>query len=379
MTGDGMPASRTIPFFNYPALFASQEQQLLQVLTDVMRRGAYILQKDLAEFEANLRRYLDVKYAYGVADGTNALQLGLLAMGIGPGDEVIVPAHTYIASAAAIHFVGAKPILVECGRDHLIDPDSTERAITPRTKAIMPVQLNGRTAAMDRIAALARKHGVQIIEDAAQALGSRFRGQCAGTFGQAGTFSFYPAKVLGCFGDGGAIVTNDDRIGERLALLRDHGRNADGEVVAWGTNSRLDNIQAAVLDFKLKTFERDLERRRAIARIYDAGLRDVAQLLLPPAPGSDADHHDIFQNYEIEADSRDLLKAHLQEAGVRTIVQFGGKAVHQYRGLGFEHVRLPVTERLYTRALLLPMNTTLSDDDASYIVEQIRGFYARQP
>jgi dTDP-4-amino-4,6-dideoxygalactose transaminase len=373
-----MPALRTIPFFNYPALFASQEQELLRVLTDVMRRGAYILQRDLLEFEASLRRYLDVKYAYGVADGTNALQLGLIAMGIGRGDEVIVPAHTYIASAAAIHFVGATPILVECGRDHLIDPDSAERAITPRTKAIMPVQLNGRTSAMDRIVAIAQAHGLQIIEDAAQALGSRFCGQCAGTFGQAGTFSFYPAKVLGCFGDGGAIVTNDDRIGERLALLRDHGRNADGEVVAWGTNSRLDNIQAAVLDFKLKTFERDLERRRAIARIYDEGLRDVAQLSLPPAPDSESNHHDIFQNYEIEADSRDLLKAHLQDAGVRTIVQFGGKAVHQYRGLGFEHVKLPVTERLYTRALLLPMNTTLSDDDGSYIVEQIRIFYANR-
>jgi dTDP-4-amino-4,6-dideoxygalactose transaminase len=368
---------RQIPFFNYPALFATQESELLRILTDVMRRGAYILQKDLAEFEANLRRYLNVKYAYGVADGTNALQLGLIAMGIGPGDEVVVPAHTYIASAAAIHFVGAKPVLVECGRDHLIDADAAERAITSRTKAIMPVQLNGRTAAMDRVMSVARKHGVQVIEDAAQALGSRFRGQAAGTFGSAGTFSFYPAKVLGCFGDGGAVVTNDDKIGPTLALLRDHGRNADGEVVAWGTNSRLDNIQAAILDFKLRTFDKDLERRRAIARLYDQGLRDVPEVLPPPAPDGDRDHHDIFQNYEIEADSRDQLKVHLQEAGVRTIVQFGGKAVHQYRGLGFDGVSLPITERLYTRALLLPMNTTLSDDDVSYVVDQIRAFYGR--
>jgi dTDP-4-amino-4,6-dideoxygalactose transaminase len=349
----------------------------MKVLRDVMSRGAYILQKDLVEFEASLRRYLNVKHAYGVADGTNALQIGLLAMDIGPGDEVIVPAHTYIASAAAIHFVGATPVLVECGKDHLIDAESAERAITNRTKAIMPVQLNGRTADMDRVDAVARKHGLRIIEDAAQALGSQFRGRFAGTFGSAGTFSFYPAKVLGCFGDGGAIVTNDDQIGRRLALLRDHGRNADGEVVAWGTNSRLDNIQAAVLDFKLKTFDRDLERRRAIARLYDEGLRDVPELVLPPAPGSDPAHHDVFQNYEIEADARDALKAHLQDSGVRTIVQFGGKAVHQFGGLGFEGVKLPITERLYTRALLLPMNTTLSDEDVSYIVDQIRGFYGR--
>jgi dTDP-4-amino-4,6-dideoxygalactose transaminase len=148
-------------------------------------------------------------------------------------------------------------------------------------------------------------------------------------------------------------------------------------VVAWGTNSRLDNIQAAVLDFKLRTFDQDLERRRQVARLYDEGLRDLAELLLPPAPGGDAEHHDVFQNYEIEADSRDRLKTHLQDAGVRTIVQFGGKAVHQYRGLGFEGLKLPITERLYTRALLLPMNTTLSDEDVAYIVDQIRAFYGR--
>jgi dTDP-4-amino-4,6-dideoxygalactose transaminase len=347
----------------------------MAVLRDVMARGAYILQKDLAEFEANLKAYLDVGFAYGVADGTNALQIGLLAMGIGRGDEVVVPAHTYIASAAAIHFVGAVPVLVECGRDHMIDCDDIERAITPRTKALMPVQLNGRTASMDRVQKIASKHGLQVIEDAAQALGSKFRGRAAGTFGAAGTFSFYPAKVLGCFGDGGAIVTNDPVVAERLSLLRDHGRNADGEVVAWGTNSRLDNVQAAVLNFKLKTFDRDLERRRTVARLYDEGLRDVAELQLPPAPDSDADHHDVFQNYEIEADARDRLKQHLQDKGVRTIVQFGGKAVHQYQALGFTGVSLPKTERFYTRALLLPMNTTLSDDDVSYVVDQVRAFY----
>jgi dTDP-4-amino-4,6-dideoxygalactose transaminase len=368
---------RQIPFFNYQALFASQESELMAVLRDVMARGAYILQKDLADFEERLKQYLGVRYAYGVADGTNALKIGLLALGVGPGDEVIVPSHTYIASAAAVHFVGAKPVLVECGRDHLIDPDSAERAISSRTKAIMAVQLNGRTADMQRIEAIARKHGVQVVEDAAQALGSRYRGKYAGTFGAFGTFSFYPAKVLGCFGDGGAIVTNDELIAERISLLRDHGRNAEGEVVAWGTNCRLDNIQAAVLSLKLKSFDRDLERRRELARLYDEGLRDVPELLLPPPPESDSEHHDVFQNYEIEAESRDRLKEHLQDAGIRTIVQFGGKAVHQHRNLGFEDVRLPVTEKLYRRALLLPMNTTLSDDDVSYIVDQIRRFYGR--
>ncbi len=253
-----MLTRRQIPFFNYPALFAGQEQELMAMLRDVLGRGAYILQRDLVEFESALRTYLGVKHALGVADGTNALNLALLANGVGPGDEVIVPAHTYIASAASIHFAGATPVLCECGPDHMIDVSSAECAITERTKAIMPVQLNGRTADMDALMRLATSRNLAVVEDAAQALGSRFRGRFAGTFGAAGTFSFYPAKVLGCFGDGGAVVTNDDAIAQRLALLRDHGRNSEGEVVAWGTNSRLDNVQAAVLGFKLKSFDRDL-------------------------------------------------------------------------------------------------------------------------
>ncbi len=370
-------AARQVPFFNYRALFESQEAEITAAVTDVMRRGAYILQNDLADFEASLRRYLGVKYAFGVADGTNALIIALRAAGIGPGDEVIVPSHTYVASAASIHFAGATPVLVECRDDHMIDPDSIRQAITRRTKAIMPVQLNGRTADMDAILAIAAEHGLEVIEDAAQALGSKFKGRFAGTFGAAGTFSFYPAKLLGCFGDGGGVVTNDDRMGAQLALLRDHGRDAAGEVIAWGTNSRLDNLQAAILNIKFKTFDEDLARRRTLARLYDEGLRDVAELHLPPAPEADAAHFDVYQNYEIEAESRDALKAHLEMQGVRTIIQFGAKAVHQYEGLGLTHYRLPRTELLYRRALLLPMNTSLSDDDVHHVVDCIRSFYGR--
>lgn len=372
-----MPSARQVPFFNYQALFASQEQELTAAVVDVMRRGAYILQKDLTEFEATLRKFLGVKYAYGVADGTNALILALQANDIGPGDAVIVPSHTYVASAASIHLVGATPVLVECLDDHMIDPAGVAKAIDSRTKAIMPVQLNGRTAAMDPILELAQKHNLRIIEDAAQGLGSRYRGRYAGTFGHAGTFSFYPAKLLGCFGDGGGVVTNDDRVGERLALLRDHGRNGDGEVVGWGTNSRLDNLQAAVLNVKFKTFTADLERRRQLASRYDAGLKDVPELHLPPAPGADPDHYDVYQNYEIEADRRDELKKFLEGEGVRTIVQFGGKAVHQYEGLGLTHYKLPRTELLYQRALLLPMNTALADADVDWVISAVRRFYGR--
>lgn len=370
-----MPEGRSVPFFNYQALFTAQEPEIMAVVRDVLSRGAYILQSDLVEFEANLAAYLNVRHAFGVADGTNALKLALLAIDCGPGDEVIVPAHTYIASAAAVHFVGATPVLCECGPDHMIDVESARRLVSKRTKALMPVQLNGRTANMEAVLLLAREQGLQVVEDAAQALGSRFDGQAAGTFGAAGTFSFYPAKVLGCFGDGGAVVTNDDAIAERISLLRDHGRNRDGEVVAWGTNCRLDNLQAAVLNLKLASFDAALERRREIARRYDEGLRDLAQLRVPPPPNANPRHHDIFQNYEIEAEQRDQLKKYLEGCGVRTIVQFGGKAVHQFAGLGFAGVQLPRTEEMYRRLLLLPMNTTLCDDDVSYVVESVRAFY----
>lgn len=372
-----MAQPRQVPFFNYRAVFLSQEAEITAAVLNVMRRGAFILQQDLADFEESLRNYLGVKYAFGVADGTNALVLGLRAIGIGPGDEVIVPAHTYVASAASIHMVGATAVLVECSEDHLIDPDSTRRAVTKHTRAIMPVQLNGRTANMSAIMDIAIEHGLPVIEDAAQALGSRFGGRFAGTFGKAGTFSFYPAKLLGCFGDGGGIVSNDDEIGKQLGLLRDHGRNHEGEVVAWGTNSRLDNLQAAILNVKLKTFAPDLEKRRALAAQYDEGLNDLPELLLPPPPRADQEHFDVYQNYEIEAERRDELKLHLEQNGVRTIVQFGGKAVHQYEGLGLTHYRLPRTELLYRRALMLPMNTSLTVDDVAYVIECIRKFYGR--
>jgi len=347
----------------------------MDTLYDVMGKGAYILQKDLEQFEDNIKKFLDVKHAFGVSDGTNALILALRAADIGLGDEVIMPSHTYIATAASIHFVGATPVLVECGPDHMIDPIDVEQAITDKTQAIMPVQLNGRTCDMDTLQSIADHHDLIIIEDAAQALGSRFNGKCAGTFGLAGTFSFYPAKLLGCFGDGGAVVTNDDRIANKLGLLRDHGRNKEGEVVAWGTNSRLDNIQAAILNLKFKTFEKDIIRRREIASMYHETLTDIDDLTLPPAPDEDEKHFDVYQNYELESGHRDKLKDYLAEKGIRTIVQWGGKAVHQFKGLGFEDIKLPITEKMTSRFLMLPMNTTLSDEDVEYICDCIIAFY----
>jgi len=367
-------AQTTIPFFNYRGAFSAREEEFIDIIRDVLRRGAFIQQRDLAEFEDALARYLGVSHALGVGNATDGLIFCFRAAGIGAGDEVIFPSHTMVASPAAVAHVGGIPVAVDCGPDHLIDPDAIEAAITERTKAIMPVQLNGRTADMDRIESIASRYGLLIIEDAAQALGSKFKGRYAGTFGVAAAFSFYPAKILGCFGDGGAVVTNDAEVARKISLLRDHGRNEQGEVETWGFNSRLDNLQAAILHAQFRDYDEIIDRRRSIARLYDSLLSDLAEVVLPPGPDQGGDHFDVFQNYEIEADRRDELRSYLSDKGIGTIMQWGGTPVHQFKGLGFT-VSLPKTERFFERCLMLPMNMMVTDDEVRYIAATIRGFY----
>lgn len=369
--------TRSVPFFVYPHVFASQRDEFTRIFEEVGSRGAFILQRDLTDFENNLAGFTGAGYALGVGNATDGLHFAVRAAGLGSGDEVILSSHTMIATAAAVHFAGATPVPVECGADHLIDPRAVEAAVTSRTRAIMPTQLNGRTCNMDALQATADKHGLIIIEDAAQGLGSRYKGRCAGTFGLASAISFYPAKVLGCFGDGGAVLTNDPTIHERVYQMRDHGRSTTGEILSWGLNSRLDNLQAALLDFQLKTYDRVMVRRRQLADMYTEHLADVAEVILPPAPDSDPDHFDIYQNYEIEAENRDGLKAYLKENGIGTLIQWGGQPVHQLKALGFTQ-HLPVTDHLFQRMLMLPMNMCLSDDDLHYVCEAIRTFYGYQ-
>ena len=368
-------APRSVPFFNYPHVYLADEQEFLKIFADVGRRGAFIMQRDMVEFEQNLASYLGVKHVIAMSNATDALHLMVRAAGIGPGDEVIFSSHTMVATAAAIHFAGATPVPVDCGPDHLIDPAAVERAVTPRTKAIMPTQLNGRTADMDALGAIVRKHGMILLEDAAQGLGSRFKGKAAGTFGAAGAISFYPAKTLGCMGDGGCAMTNDDEIHHKLLLLRDHGREENGEVTMWGLNTRLDNMQAAFLNFLLKSYDSAIARRREIAAIYQERLGSLSTLRLPPAPDADPNHYDIYQNYEIEAQRRDELKAFLKDHNVGTLIQWGGKAVHQYPKLGFTQ-NLPFTDELFTRLLMLPMNTSMCNEDVNYVADCIQAFYS---
>ncbi len=368
------PATRSVPFFNYSHVFTAHEAEFVSIFREVGRDGAFIMQRHLARFEENLAAFVGARHALGVGNATDGLLYALRAAGIGPGDEVILSSHTMVATAAAVHFAGAIPIPVECGPDHLIDPEAVAAAVTPATRAILPTQLNGRTCDMDALQAIASRHALVIIEDAAQGLGSKFKGRFAGTFGIASAISFYPAKVLGCFGDGGAVITNDDATRERVFQMRDHGRNADGRIVSWGLNSRLDNLQAALLDAQLQRYEKTIARRRELAALYDAGLRGISALRLPPAPDSDPDHFDVYQNYEIEADRRDDLKRHLQSHGIGTLAQWGGQAVHQLRELGFTQM-LPRTDALFQRMLLLPLNLSLTNADVEFVCEAIREFY----
>jgi dTDP-4-amino-4,6-dideoxygalactose transaminase len=372
--GNNLSAQRKVPFFDYPRIFLDDKAELMATFEEVSSRGAYILQKDLADFESNLASYTGAKHAIGVANATDGLELAWIAIRLKPGDEVIISSHTMLATASAIVTAGGTPVPVEIGDDNLIDPDAVSAAINERTVGISPTQLNGRTCNMDAIMKIATKHKLAVVEDAAQALGSHYKGKHAGTFGDAGSFSFFPAKVLGCLGDGGGVITNNSEIYEKVFQLHDHGRNSKGEIKSWGRNSRLDNLQAAILGSKLTKYNSVITRRRQIASIYESQLGFLAELSLPPAPSESGDNFDIYQNYELQADNRDELREYLSQQGIGTLIQWGGKGIHQWEGLGFTQ-SLPRVESFFQRCLMLPMNIFISDDDIEYICASIIKFY----
>ena len=366
-----------IPFFNYPSVYQKYKDEFQKALDEVGTRGAFIMQNDLLQFERKVAEYSNCNFAIGVGNATDALEMLINAANIGEGDEVIISTHTMIATASAIAANGAVPVPVECGKDHLIDPNSIKKAINSKTKCIMPTQLNGRTANMDDICKIADENGLLIIEDSAQALGSKFNEKNAGTFGFGGCISFYPAKVLGCLGDGGLILCNDEDTYNKLIMMRDHGRDSEsGDVLLWGRNSRLDNLQSAFLSLQFDDYDHVIKRRRDIAQIYSDELRNVDSVVLPPEPNSDDKHFDIYQNYEIEANKRDSLKTFLNENGIGTIIQWGGKGVHQFKELGFE-MSLPISEKIIDRMLLLPINMTITDDEVVYVTNKIKSFYGK--
>jgi len=364
-----------VPFVDPRTHYARLKGEIDRAITDCLSRGDLIYREHLRQFEEHLADFVGVKYAVGVNSGYHALLFALMGAGVGPGTEVITVAHTFVATISAIVHCGAAPVLVDVRNDYNMDPTTIERAITARTKAIIPVHLNGRLCEMDRIMPIAQRHGLLVIEDAAQALGASHKGRRAGSIGTAGCFSFYPFKILGGFGDGGALTTNDPVIAETASLLRYNGEDREtGEYHHHGQTALLDNVQAAVLDAKLKHLPFWIEHRRWIAAAYLKGLHGIDGIVLPHFP--DEAYRDVFQNYVVRTARRDELRAFLREGGIETLVHWP-KPVWEHRALALPNAALPETAAICREVLSLPMSAETTEEHVKITVERIREFFAR--
>ena len=339
----------------------------------VMERGDYIDRQDLRQFEENLAKFVGTKYAVGVNSGYDALHLSLRAAGIGPGDEVIVPSHTFVASCSAVVNVGATPVLVDVGRDFNIDVDKIEEAITERTRAIMPVHLNGYMADMVRVMEIAEKYNLVVVEDACQSLGASMNGKRAGSWGLTGCWSFYPFKILGGYGDGGAITTNDPDVALFARRMRFNGEDRDtGEYHGHGFTCLLDNLQAAFLDIKLRHLPDWIVRRQAVAKMYHDGLSDLPDLMLPHYDDPRRDH--VYQNYVVRSRQGDEFSDYLKKNGIEVLIQFR-KPYYKHEALNLIDRGFPETEALSREVCSLPMNVEISDEEVEYVIKVVRSFY----
>lgn len=362
-----------VKFVDYPEQWRRQRDELLPIIEDTIARGDLMLRQQLTDFEEHLALFNGSAHAVGVSNCTDGLRLLAHALDVGPGDEVVTVSHTFIATISPFALRGAKPVFVDIGADHLMDTDQLLGAVNERTKVIIGVHLNGRTVDMTPVLKAAESVGAVVLEDAAQALGATYDGRTAGTIGLASTYSFYPAKMLGALGDGGAVLTDDDALAARLHRLRDHGRVTKSDVDGWGYNCRLDNLQAAILDWRLERLPSWIERRRTIARMYQARLGELPGLQLPVGPDDDDRRRDVYQNYPVTTDWRDELVEHLRGDGIETLVSWP-VPVHQQRGLGLDHWQLPRTERLCRRVLSLPMHAELEDWQVEYVADSVQRF-----
>ena len=367
--------SYRVPFVDAKEHYRRYQQEFETAITGTLSQGDWIMRQQLRDFEASLATFVGTKRSVGLNSGYHALHLSLLAAGIGPGDEVITVAHTFVATISAIVHVGATPVLVDVADDYNMDVEAFERAITARTRGVIPVHLNGRIADMERIGAVARAKNIVVIEDSCQALGATLNGKRAGSFGLTGCWSFYPFKILGCFGDGGAITTDDPEIATAVTRLRFNGEDREtGEYHYHGYTALLDNVQAAVLDAKLRHLPAWIEHRRAMADRYRAGLEGVGDLRLPHY--DDPRFFDIFQNYVIRTGKRDALRAHLKASGVETLVHWQ-KPVWEHKALGMADPGLPNTAAICREVISLPMSAELTPQHVDTTVEVIREFFKK--
>jgi dTDP-4-amino-4,6-dideoxygalactose transaminase len=359
-----------IPFVDLKAQYRQIKHEIDAALARVLENASFVMGPEVDAFEEAFAKYLDVKFCVGVSNGTAAIQLALIAHDIGPGDEVIVPANSFFATAEAVSTAGAAPVFVDCDAvSYTIDVSKIETAITPRTRAILPVHLYGQSADLDQILAIARRRNLIVIEDAAQAHGAEYKQKRVGGLAHAGCFSFYPGKNLGAYGEGGAVVTNDENIARRLKLLRDHGsqRKYHHEII--GYNFRLEAIQAAVLNVKLRYLDAWNDSRRAHAVRYRELLKNSRVVL--PLEMPYARH--VYHVFVVQAEGRDGLQEKLLKAGIQTGIHYPIPIHLQpaYASLGHRVGNFPEAEKLSQRALSLPMFAELTNNQIETVSEAI--------
>lgn len=359
-----------VPFLDITSAHAEIQDQLDEAVLRVARSGYFILGPEVDAFEADFARFTGAPHCLGTGNGLDALVLALRAMGVGPGDEVIVPANTYIATWLAVSFCGATIVPVEpLETTHNIDPDAVAAAITPRTRVIIPVHLYGQPADMDPLLKLADRHGLHLLEDAAQAHGARYKGRRIGSFGEAACWSFYPGKNLGALGDGGGFTTTSPALAERVSMLRNYGSAVKYEHALAGQNSRLDPIQAAALQVKLKVLDDWNARRQAIAARYLEAL-SACGLVLPEVPEW-ADP--VWHLFVVRHPGRDAFRARLEQAGINTVTHYP-KPPHlqqAYDDLGYARGAFPLSETLASEVISLPIGPAQTEEQTAYVIDQV--------
>lgn len=364
-----------VPLLDLKRQYQAIKPEIDTAIQKVLDHGMFIMGPEVKSLEEQLANYCGSKYGIGVASGTDALLLSLRALGVSPGDEVVTSTFSFFATAGVISRLGAKPVFVDIdSKTFNMNVERTKDAVTPRTKVIMPVHLYGQMADMDEIMEVADRRGIAVVEDAAQAIGAKYKGKQAGQFGTTACFSFFPSKNLGAYGDGGFIVTNDEGLAELIKRLRVHGSKPKYYHSVIGYNSRLDTLQAAVLSVKLKYLPEWHAARREKAENYNRLLKEISQVETPFV--HDFNYH-IYHQYTIQAEGRDALGAHLKtrEIGFDTYYPLPLHLQECYRDLGYKAGDLPVSERLAALAISLPVFPELTDVEQEYVASAIKEFY----
>jgi len=373
-----MMENKKIPLVDLKVQYLNLQEEIDQAMAGVINSAQYIKGEEVSAFEKEFAAYCQCDYCIGVGNGTDAIHIVLHALGVGPGDEVITVSHTFIATAEPVTLRGAKPVFIDIEPDTCnMDVNQLESAITDKTKAIIPVHLYGRPVEMDRVMEIARAHNLKVIEDCAQAHGATYRGQKVGSFGDAACFSFFPAKNLGCFGDGGAITTNDPLLAEKIRMLANHGRKEKYLHELDGHNSRLDTLHAAVLRVKLRYLDQWNQMRQEIAGAYRRALSGINGLELPPEPPSHSSH--VYHLYVIRANERDRLKAHLEEKQLGVGIHYPvplhlQPAFKAFMDSGVS-IKLPVTEEVADTILSLPLYPLMKWGDIDRVIEAVTSYY----